>query len=66
MPRKIETILKEVKPLAVEYHDVTGKPLGVTGEISEFEAARLLDLELLAARSDYRRQARRQETKEIP
>ena len=52
MPRKIEAILEAVKPLAVEYHQATGKPLGVTGEIAEFEAARLLGLELQGARSE--------------
>ena len=52
MPKKIETILRAVKPLALQYHELTGKPLGVTGEIAEFEAATLLDLELLEARSE--------------
>ena len=47
----IEDILAEVKPLAVEYYRLTGKPLGVTGEIGEFEVARLLGLRLEAARS---------------
>ena len=49
--RKIESILRAVKPLAIQYHDLTGKPLGVTGEIAEYEAARIMGLELLAARS---------------
>ena len=52
MSRDIESILKSVKRLAVQYHDLTGKPLGVTGEIAEFEAARLMGLKLLAARSE--------------
>ena len=52
MPRDIESILKSVKPLAIQYHNLTGKPLGVTGEIAEFEAARLLGLKLLGARSE--------------
>ncbi|WP_424942432.1 hypothetical protein [Aliiroseovarius crassostreae] len=43
-------ILEEVKALAVEYYAATGKPLGVTGEIAEGEAARLLGLELADAR----------------
>ena len=51
MKRMREDILAEVKPLAVEYYELTGKPLGVTGEIGEFEAARLLGLELEPARS---------------
>ncbi|SEW30879.1 hypothetical protein SAMN05444851_2922 [Aliiroseovarius sediminilitoris] len=44
-------ILEEVKSLAVEYYQLTGKPLGVTGEIAEMEAARLLGLELAEART---------------
>lgn len=44
-------ILAEVKALAVEYYAATGKPLGVTGEIAEAEAARLLGLALEDARS---------------
>ena len=51
MTRTKDNILAEVKPLAVEYYELTGKPLGVTGEIGEFEAARLLGLKLKKARS---------------
>lgn len=50
-PRDIAAILNDVKALASEYHACTGKPLGVTGEIAEFEAARLLGLTLEDARS---------------
>jgi hypothetical protein len=32
-------LLHEVKSLAREYYELTGKPLGVTGEIAEYEAA---------------------------
>ena len=35
----IEEILTQVKPLAVAYYRLTGKPLGVTGEVGEFEVA---------------------------
>ena len=41
----------DVRALAVEYHQLTGKPLGVTGEIGEFEAAEKLGLELAEART---------------
>ncbi|MXW92109.1 MAG: hypothetical protein F4114_00110 [Rhodospirillaceae bacterium] len=44
-------ILAEVKALAVEYHELTGKPLGATGEIGEFEAAEKMGLTLEGARS---------------
>ena len=51
MKRTEKEILAEVKALAVEYHELTGKPLGVTGEIGEFEAAEKIGLKLGAARS---------------
>jgi hypothetical protein len=44
------TILSEVKALAREYRDLTGKPLGITGEIAEYEASRLIGCELMGAR----------------
>jgi hypothetical protein len=43
-------LLEDVKQLAREYHELTDKPLGVTAEIAEYEAARHLDLELAPAR----------------
>ena len=51
MKRTKKDVLAEVKALAVEYHELTGKPLGVTGEIGEFEAAEIMGLELEEARS---------------
>jgi hypothetical protein len=44
-------ILVDVKRLAIEYYAVTGRPLGVVGEIAEFEAAEKLGLELSNART---------------
>jgi len=44
-------ILSQAKRLAQEYYQVTGKPLGVTGEVAEYEVARLLNLELAPART---------------
>lgn len=43
-------ILAAAKTLAQRYRTLTGKPLGITGEVAEFEAARLLDLKLVDAR----------------
>jgi len=37
--RSESEILADVRALAVEYYELTGKPLGVTGEIAEFEAS---------------------------
>lgn len=44
-------LLGEVRLVAVRYRELTGRPLGVTGEIAEYEASRLLGLELAPARS---------------
>lgn len=43
-------ILAEAKRLAQRYRSVTGKPLGITGEVAEYEAARILGVELAPAR----------------
>ncbi len=43
-------IIREVKQLARSYYLLTGRPLGVTGEIAEYEAARLLGLQLAEVR----------------
>ena len=47
---RIMAILREAKKLAREYRTLTGKPLGITGEVAEYEAARILGVELMAAR----------------
>lgn len=47
---EVMSILAEAKSLAARYYDLTGKPLGITGEVAEFEAARLLGLKLELAR----------------
>lgn len=43
-------LLSQAKVLAKRYKELTGKPLGITGEVAEYEAARLLGLELHLAR----------------
>ena len=47
---RIMEILAEAKKLAQEYYALTGKPLGITGEVAEYEAARILGVELTGAR----------------
>jgi len=47
---EIMVLLAKAKVIAQRYRELTGKPLGITGEIAEYEAARLLDLELVEAR----------------
>lgn len=43
-------VLREAKVLARRFYRLTGKPLGVTGEVAEYEAATQLGLQLHAAR----------------
>src|SRR5262245_39461130 len=47
---RILTVLARAKELAREYYQLTGKPLGITGEVAEYEAARILGVELTPAR----------------
>ncbi len=43
-------LLREAKLLGKEYYELTGRPLGITGEVAEYEAARLLGVELSSVR----------------
>ncbi len=47
---EVMLLLSQAKVLAKRYKDLTGKPLGITGEVAEYEATRLLGLELHLAR----------------
>lgn len=47
---RVFELLRQAKALAKEYYRITGKPLGITGEVAEFEAARLLGVELSIVR----------------
>lgn len=50
---RVLSILGKAKVLAKEYYSITGRPLGITGEVGEYEAARLLsDIELAPVRQD--------------
>jgi len=48
---RVREILATVKPLGAEYYRLTGKPLGVTGEVAEYVAAEVLGLTLVPART---------------
>ena len=48
---KAGEILKRARQAAIDYYELTGKPLGITGEIGEYMTARLLGLELEGARA---------------
>lgn len=47
---RVLDLLCQAKAIAKEYYRLTGRPLGITGEVAEFEAARILDVELAAVR----------------
>lgn len=47
---EIAEVLADAKSLAKKYRKLTGKPLGITGEIAEFSAAQILGLKLAEAR----------------
>jgi len=49
----VKALLYRAKILATQYYALTGKPLGVTGEVAEYEAAQKLGLILADARSPF-------------
>ena len=48
--KKLGDLVSQVKSLAKDYRALTGRPLGITGEVAEYEAAMLLKLELATVR----------------
>ena len=46
----VSDVTSQAKQLAQRYYSVTGRPLGITGEIAEYEATRLLGVELAPVR----------------
>lgn len=44
-------LVEQAKRLATQYRRLTGKPLGIIGEIADCEAAAILVLDLHAARA---------------
>jgi hypothetical protein len=48
---RILELLAAAKKIASEYRVLTGKPLGITSEVAEYEAWRILGLQLAAARN---------------
>lgn len=47
---RLGTLMAEARRLARPDNKLTGRPLWISGEVAEYEAARLLDLELCPAR----------------
>lgn len=48
---EIGQVLERAKAAAIDYYRLTGKPLGITGEIGEYLAAKHLGLDLADART---------------
>src|SRR3546814_9951204 len=48
---KAGEILERARQAAIEYYELTGKPLGITGEVGEYLAAKILGLQLADARA---------------
>lgn len=48
---KAGAILERAREAAIDYYELTGKPLGITGEFGEYLTAKILGLELADARS---------------
>jgi len=46
----LKNVIQEAKKVAKQYREITGKPLGITGEVGEYVAAVLLGLSLTNAR----------------
>ena len=47
---EVTELLERVKAVAREYRELTGRPLGCTGEVAELEAASILGLSLAEVR----------------
>jgi len=43
----VDKLMVEARKLAAEFRKTTGKPLGISGEIARFDAARLMELEMI-------------------
>jgi hypothetical protein len=46
----LRNLIKDAQNIAKRYRNLTGKPLGITGEIGEFTVAELMKLRLTGAR----------------
>lgn len=47
---ELGSVLERARAVAIDYYRLTGRPLGITGELGEIEAARLLGLTLAPPR----------------
>jgi hypothetical protein len=47
----LSDLVERAREIGTAYYRLTGKPLGITGEVGEYEAARIMGLTLLDART---------------
>ncbi|NDE90128.1 MAG: hypothetical protein EB059_03180 [Alphaproteobacteria bacterium] len=50
-PEQLAIIIERARSVAADYYLTMGRPLGITGEIGEYDAVRLLGMTLAAART---------------
>lgn len=50
-PQQLANLIERARPIAVDYYRLTGRPLGITGEIGEYEATQLLEMTLAPVRA---------------
>jgi hypothetical protein len=48
--KELGRLIDQAKVIAKNYRALSGRPLGITGEVAEYEAARLLNLDLATVR----------------
>lgn len=48
---EVGDLIEQARRIAGAYRRLTGRPLGITGEVAEYEAARILGLQLAEARA---------------
>lgn len=48
---EVGALIEQARQIAGAYRRLTGRPLGITEEVAEYEAARLLGLQLAEARA---------------
>ena len=63
--RPLKDVICDAKRVANEYRSITGRPLGITGEIAEYEAVRLLGLEIAEVRQPGYDALRRDKNKSV-
>jgi len=50
-PHELAEVIARTRNVAADYYRLTGRPLGITGEIAEYEVAQLLGMTLAPVRA---------------